>query len=458
MKSTDSIRRQRSRRDFLQQSGAAVAGVVAGVNAMGLSIPAVHAAEDHTLRIALVGCGGRGSGAGIDAVAAAAQVKLGPVKIYALADVFENRLRGTADAYADQIPDQFDCPVERQFAGFDGYREAIDSLRPGDLVLLATPPTFRPMHVEYAVSRGVNVFMEKSFAVDPPGVRRMLRNGKAATEKNLKVAGGLMSRHSIPLQECIGRIHDGIIGDVTTIRAYREHDMVGFSPRAEGESELAHQIRNYSNFTWVNGSFMLDWLIHNLDVSCWTKGMWPVSAQGQGGRASRTVKDQLFDHYSVEYRFDDGTTLIAQGRHQPHSWGFFGDIVVGTKGCAVLGEGIGNPQIFKGWKMTSENLIWEHKGEFNPQYRTEHEVLQRAIREDRPHNETEHCCWATMTGLLGLAASESGMEETWDGLLAAEKSLADVDALTSFDSPAPVTADADGNYPIAIPGVTRTFQ
>lgn len=445
----------KTRREFLKKTSAVAVG--ATMFSAISSIPAVHAAEDNTLRVALVGCGGRGTGAGIDAMAAANTIQLGPAKIVALADVFENRLRNTAQTYEDQIPEQFDCPEERRFVGFDAYRHALDTLRPGDVALFATPPVFRPMHVEYAIGKGIHVFMEKSFAVDPVGVRRMLKNGQNASGKNLKVSGGLMSRHSIPLQQCIQQIHDGLIGDVTTIWAYREHGPVGFTPRADGQSELAHQITNYSNFTWINGSFFLDWLIHNLDVSCWTKGAWPVTAQAQGGRAVRTDKDQLFDHYAVEFRFEDGTKLMAQGRHQANTWGFFGDVVFGTKGCAVLGEGIARPQIFKGWKMTPENLIWEHQGEFNQQYRTEHEVLQRAIRQDTPHNETERCCWATMTGLLGLAASESGMEESWDSLLSSEKSLANVDAIQTMDDPAPVQADADGNYPIAVPGITRTF-
>ncbi|MDO4557378.1 MAG: gfo/Idh/MocA family oxidoreductase, partial [Planctomycetia bacterium] len=362
-----------------------------------------------------------------------------------------------ASVYEEQIPDQFDCPPERRFVGFDAFRKAVDALPPGGVVLLATPPAFRPMHVEYALSKGMHVFMEKSFGVDPPGIRRMLRNGTTAKERNLKISGGLMSRHSFPLQECVRQIHDGLIGEITTIRAYREHGPIGFSPREPHQSLLEHQIVNYSNFTWLNGSFMQDWLIHNLDVACWVRNMWPVSAQAQGGRAVRTEPDQLFDHYMVEYTFDDGTNLIAQGRHQTNTWGFFGDIVFGTKGCAVLGEGISQPKIYRNWKMVPDHLIWEHTGEFNPQYRTEHEILQKAIRNDTPHNETEYCCHASLTGLLGLAAAESGQEETWDATLRAEKSLADVDTMDR-DSPAPVSPDDQGRYPIAVPGVTKTFR
>ncbi len=220
----------------------------------------------------------------------------------------------------------------------DGYRKAIDALDPGSVVMLATPPAFRPIHLEYAVEKGMHVFMEKSFAVDAPGIRRVLRAGEEAAKKNLKIAGGLMSRHYKPLEDAVEQIHNGAIGEVITCWAYREHAPVGFGPKAAGESELAHQIHNYSNFTWLNGSFLLDWLIHNLDVCCWVKGAWPVSAQGQGGRQVRTVPDQLFDHYAAEYTFPDGTRLLAQGRHMADCWGFFGSVIHGAKGSAILGR------------------------------------------------------------------------------------------------------------------------
>ena len=285
--------------------------------------------------MALVGCGGRGTGAAVNALSTK-----GPTKLWAMADVFDDRLAvQPARRSPSSSRKQVDVPKERQFVGLDGYKKAIDALGPGGVVLLATPPAFRPIHVEYAVAKGCHVFMEKSFAVDAPGIRRVLKAGEEAAKKNLKIAGGLMSRHYTPLEEAVEQIHDGAIGEVITCWAYREHEPVGFTPKSPGESELAHQIRNYSNFTWLNGSFLLDWLIHNLDVCCWVKDAWPVSAQGQGGRQVRTEPDQLFDHYAVEYTFADGTRLFAQGRHMTGCWGFFGDVIHGAKGSAVLGEG-----------------------------------------------------------------------------------------------------------------------
>ena len=278
--------------------------------------------------------------------------------------------------------------------------------------------------------------MEKSFAVDAPGIRRVLRAGEEAAKKNLKIAGGLMSRHYKPLEEAVEQIHNGAIGEVITCWAYREHAPVGFGPKAAGESELAHQIHNYSNFTWLNGSFLLDWLIHNIDVCCWVKDAWPVSAQGQGGRQVRTVPDQLFDHYAAEYTFPDGTRLLAQGRHIADCWGFFGSVIHGAKGSAIFGEGQPHPRLYKGHRRTPENLVWQYKGPGCDHYQREHDLLFDAIRQDKPYNETERCAKAAMTGILGRMAVESGKEITWDEAFNSNLELAPgLDQMT-MDSPA----------------------
>ncbi len=269
-----------SRRQILKHS-ATVAGAAALASAISSR---VYAAGSDTIKIGLVGCGGRGGGAVTEALGTQ-----GSTQLVALADVFPDRLNGTLKRVADKYAKQVDVPADRCFIGFDGYKKAIDAVGPGGVILLTTPPAFRPIHLEYAVEKGVHVFMEKSFAVDAPGIRRVMKAGEAAKARNLKIAGGLMSRHSPSLEETINQIHDGIIGDVITCWAYREHGSVGFSPKHGGESDLAHQIRNYSSYTWVNGSFLLDWLIHNIDVSCWVKNDWPVSAQGQGGRQVRSA-------------------------------------------------------------------------------------------------------------------------------------------------------------------------
>lgn len=288
-----------------------------------------YAAENNTIKIALVGCGGRGTGA-----AAQALSTKGPAKLWAMADVFDHRLRACLGNLSSAHQQQLEVPPERQFIGLDAFKKAIDALDKGDLVLLTTPPAFRPIHLAYAVDRGVHVFMEKSFAVDAPGIRSVLSSGQRAQSKNLKIAGGLMSRHYKPLEEAVEQIHGGAIGEVLTEWAYRMHGPVGLNPRQPGLNEMAYQISNYSNFTWLNGSFIVDWLIHNIDVCCWIKNAWPISVQGMGGRQARHEADQLFDHYAAEFSFEDGTRMLAQGRHMANCWDLFGDFIQGTKGCA----------------------------------------------------------------------------------------------------------------------------
>ena len=438
-----------SRREFLKRSG----GALAGTALAGALSARAYAGEENTIKVALVGCGGRGTGAALQALSTT-----GPTKLWAMADVFENRLAGSLKNLSNKKPKQVDVPPERQFVGLDGYRKAIDTLDGADVVLLTTPPCFRPIHLDYAVAKGRNVFMEKSFAVDGPGIRRVLEAGKEADKKNLKIASGLMSRHYKPLEDAVEQIHQGAIGNVITCWAYREHTPVGFTPKAPGMSDLANQIRNYSCYTWVNGSFILDWLIHNLDVCCWVKDAWPVSAQGQGGRQVREHADQLFDHYAVEYTFPDGTRLFAQGRHMDNCWGFFGDVIHGAKGSAVLGEGIKEPRVYKGHQRTDESQIWEYKGPPCNHYQVEHDLLFEAIRQDKPYNETERSAYAALVGILGRMAAESGKEITWDEAINSNLELAPgLEKITSLDDPAPVMPDDQGRYAIAMPGFTKVL-
>ncbi|MCL5281269.1 MAG: gfo/Idh/MocA family oxidoreductase [Planctomycetes bacterium] len=437
-----------SRREFLRQSSSVLAGTTLA-NAVNVR---AFAGESNTIQIALVGCGGRGTGAAENALSTE-----GPVKLVAMADAFEDRLQASLRSLAGKFGKQVDVPKDRQFLGLDGFKKAIDVIAPGGVALLATPPAFRPIHVEYAVAKDCHVFMEKAFAVDAPGVRRILKAGQEAKKNNLKIAGGLMSRHSKPLAEAIDQLHQGRIGNLITLWAYREHGVVPFSNKRAGENELAHQIRNFHCFTWLNGSFLLDWLIHNLDVCCWCKDAWPAEAQGQGGRQTRTNPDQLFDHYAVEYHFADGTRLFAQGRHIDNCWGFFGDIIHGARGSAVLGEGVSNPRLFKGYAQKPEDVIWQYKGPPCNQYQVEHDLLFDAIRQDRPYNESERCAYAALVGILGRMAAESGQLVKWNEALTSNLELAPgLDNYTMTSNP-PVMPDSKGNYPIAMPGATKVL-
>ena len=440
-----------TRREFIKSSGKAVAGA-ALAGALATPRPG-YAAENNTIKVALVGCGGRGTGAAAQALSTA-----GPTKLWAVADVFEHRLEGSLKTLSTQNTSQVFVPAERRFLGFDAFKKAIDCLDKGDVVLLTTPPAFRPIHFEYAVQKGVNVFMEKSFAVDALGIRRVLKTGEEAAKKNLKVAGGLMSRHYKPLEEAVQKIHDGLIGEVITEWAYRMHDPVGVNARQPGMKELAYQIANYSCFTWLNGSFIVDWLIHNIDVCCWVKNAWPVSVQGMGGRQVRKEADQLFDHYAAEYTFADGTRMMAEGRHQNKCYDFFGNVIHGSKGSAILGEGQPKPRLYRGHRQNSENLVWQYKGPDSSHYQVEHDLLFDAIRNNKPYNETERCAKSCLTAIMGRMACESGRALTLDEALASNVELAPgLEQIASLDSTAPVTPATDGRYPIAMPGQTQVL-
>lgn len=435
-----------TRREFLKTSSAAVAAVALA----GAVAKPGYAAENNTIKVALVGCGGRGTGA-----AAQALSTKGPIKLWAMADVFEKRLQSSLTNLKPAHEAQIDVPPERQFIGLDAFKKAIDSLDKGDVVLLTTPPAFRPIHFAYAVEKDIHVFMEKSFAVDAPGIRKVLNTGQEAARKNLKVAGGLMSRHYKPLEEAVQKIHDGVIGEVITEWAYRMHGPVGLAPKQRDMNELAYQISNYSNFTWLNGSFIVDWLIHNIDVCCWIKNGWPVSVQGMGGRQVRRDPDQLFDHYAAEFTFADGARMLAQGRHMTNCWDFFGDMIQGTKGCAILGEGQPKPRLFNGHQPVSENLIWSYKGPAWDHYQYEHDLLFAAIRNDTPCNETERCAKSCLTAIMGRMACESGKLITWDEAFASDLELAPGLAELKWDGEPPAKPRVDGTYDVAMPGQTR---
>ncbi len=434
-----------NRRAFLSQTGSLIAGTaVATPLASG-----VFAAEDNTIKVALIGCGGRGTGAAVNAL-----TTKGPVKIYAMADLFEDRLASSHKNLSGQFSGKIDVPPDRRFLGFDGYRKAIDCLDKNDLVLLATPPAFRPLHFEYAVQKGVNIFAEKSFAVDPPGIRRNLRSNEIAKQKNLKVACGFMWRHDPPREEVIRRIHQGEIGDVHTLRTYRMHGAVGFSPKPAGMSELAHQIRNYNSFTWLNGGFYVDWLIHNIDVCCWAKNALPVSAQGMGGRQMRQEADQMFDHYMVEYMFPDGARLFAQARHINNCYEVFSDFAHGSKGSAVIMESLGaaNPRIYKGQLQTPENEQWRYRGPTPNPYQVEHDLFFDAIRENKSYNEMDRSARSNLATIMGRLAVYSGKMITYDEALASNREEAPGLDQMSWDSSAPVLPDAQGRYPLPQPG------
>jgi len=437
-----------SRRDFLKLSGTAAAATALA----GVAVPRVHAAEDNTIKLALVGCGGRGTGA----VANALSTSGGPVKLVAMADLFENRLTGSFNRLSGQFKDKIDVPPERQFIGFDAYKKAIDCLGPSDVVLLTTHAAFRPLMLEYAVGKGVNVFAEKSFATDGPNTRRWLKAAEISEQKNLKVGVGFMWRHSKGREEVIQRIHDGEIGDVHTLRIYRVHGPVHCPRRPAEANEIAFQLQHPNSFTWVSSGFFIDWHCHNVDVACWAKGSWPVKAQAFGGRCYEAAGNQ-FDHFTVEYTFADGAKLFAFSRHMNGCWNTYSDYAHGSKGSALLMAALGQPRtkLYKSQNMVPEEMVWQFEGNEPNPYVVEWQLLLDAIRNDTPHNEARRAGEAEVAAIMGRTAAHTGQEVTWDQVMKSDfQFVADIDNLT-FETPAPIQEGPDGIYPCPQPGLTK---
>ena len=443
-----------SRRAFLKNTGQ----LAAASSLAALAVPHVHAAENNTIQIALVGCGGRGTGAAANALA----IANGPTKLVAMADVFEDRLTASYSGLKKQCADKMDVTDDRKFVGFDGYRKAIDCLRPGDVVIFATPPAFRWVHFGYAIEKGVNVFMEKPVTVDGPTTKRMYALADAASAKNLKVAVGLMWRHCRARRELVDRVKQGQIGDVIAMRAYRMHPPVGSfnsGPKPDNITDLEYQIRRFHSFLWASGGCYSDFYIHNIDELCWMKGAWPVQAQATGGRHYRGDNvDQNFDNYAVEYTFPDGTKLFFYGRCMGGCDDQFGGYAHGAKGLAVIDSmaaGRSPVWLYEGHRESKGNLRWSYPGQEPNPYLVEWEDFVEAIRQDQPYNEARRGAEASLVSSMGRMAAHTGQIITWDEILDCPHEFApDVDKLAA-DSPAPLLADATGKYPVPQPGLVK---
>lgn len=442
-----------SRREFLKTTGQV--GVAATLAAAAHS--RVHGAQDDdTIQVCLIGCGGRGTGAAANAMS----VPDGRVKLVGMADVMPHKLSISRKNLEQDHADKMDVPEERRWIGFDAYKKAMDYLRPGDVVIFTTPVAFRWLMFEYAIEKGLNVFMEKPIATDGDACRKMFALGKKAEEKNLKVGVGLMCRHCEARGELFDRIQEGQIGDLTLLRAYR---MAGLTASAasrrkpEGKSELMYQIDRFHSFLWLSGGSYSDFLIHNIDEACWMKDSWPVEAKGNGGRHYREdYVDQNFDTYSVEYTFDDGTKFFLEGRTMPGAHSEFATYAHGTRGSAIVstsGHVPAKSRIYDGHKMTRKNLTWSYpQPEKNP-YQLEWDHLIDAIKNDKLHNEVERGTKASLVTSMGRMACHTGQIITYDDMLESEHVFApNLDQLT-MDSPSPLPADENGMYPIPLPGL-----
>ncbi|HOX55647.1 MAG TPA: gfo/Idh/MocA family oxidoreductase [Candidatus Paceibacterota bacterium] len=458
-----------SRREFLKDTGR-----FAALSALaGVALPHVHAADDNTIRLALIGCGGRGSGAVANAMSAGGLVlgddggtkraalsgAGGPVKLVAMADLRQDKLDQSHAALSQSLDKLIDVPPERRFLGFDAYRKAIDCLRPGDVAMLATHAAFRAPHLEYAVEKGVNVFMEKDFASDPGGIKRILKAGEAADKKGLKIAAGLMCRHSSARQALIQKIRDDAMGDIQFIRAYRMDSSYAMPPFPRGENELLWQLSpgHPYQFMWSGGGLFIELMIHQMDECFWIKDAWPVSAHGVGGRmAGSTDCGQNLDSYCVEFTFPDGTKAQVVNRCLTNCHTDFATYIHGTKCAAQFSGNIHAPttHIYKDQRTERSNLAWRAPKETVNPWQAEWDVLLSAIRQNKPHNETRRAALSNLGSIMGRAAVHTGKIVTWEEAMASNfQFCSNVDELTE-KSPAPIQADAQGRYPAPVPGKT----
>ncbi|WP_396625371.1 Gfo/Idh/MocA family protein [Luteitalea sp.] len=421
-----------------------------------LNAPAVHGAQGNTIRIALVGCGGRGSGAVVDALSSPEN---GPLTLVAMADIFPNRLASSHAALSAKYPAAIDVPADRRFLGFEGYKQAMDSLRPGDVVILATPPAFRWVHFSYAISKGLHVFMEKPVTVDGPTTRKMFELADASVRKNLKVGVGLMCRHCDARRDLQQRVRDGQIGDIVSMRAYRMQRPGNnvFVKPDPSMPEVMFQLRRFHAFLWASGGVFSDYNIHNIDECCMIKEAWPVKAQALGARHYRGDHvDQNLDVYSVEYTFPDGTTLHFDGRNLEGAYGEFASYAHGSRGVAVISTNRHTParcRIYKGQVIDETKLAWAYPPEERSPYRIEWIYLIDAIRNDRPWNEVRRGAQVSLITSMGRMAAHTGRVITYDEMLNCPHEFAPtVDRLTET-GPAPLRAGADGRYPVPMPGI-----
>jgi predicted dehydrogenase len=437
-----------SRRDFLKVSGAALLASNALERIARAAVPRLapgaFARGDDTLKIALVGCGGRGTGAAGQALSTA-----GNVKLVALADAFQDRLDNSLKSLRAEHADRIDVTPDRCFVGFDAYQKAIDLC---DVAILTTPPGFRPIHFEYAISKNKHVFMEKPVAVDGPGVRRVLAAAELSKQKNLKVGVGLQRHHDPGYIETVKRLQDGAIGDFTLFRVFWCDSGVWVRPRQPDWNEMTYQMRNWYYFVWICGDHIVEQHIHNLDVANWVMNATPARARGQGGRQVRTGIDhgEIFDHHMVEFTYPNGTKMMSLCHHWDDAWSDVSEHAHGTKGVADVGgyriETRGAPE----WKFTRPR----GDAPTNP-YQVEHDVFFDAVLNDKPHNEAFYGATSTMTAIMGRMATYSGRDISWEEAL--NSKLALVPTKYDWDGSPPSLPDKDLRYKIPMPGSAQAL-
>jgi len=429
-----------SRREFLSRTTAAG---LAAAGALSIARTA-HAAGSDLVKIALIGAGGRGSGAAVNALSTKANVKL-----WAVADAFEDQIARSLKGLTARAAARVDVPPERQFAGLDAAQKAIDS--GVDMVLLCEPPGFRPAHFEAAVKAGKHVFMEKPVATDGPGYRRVMAANEGAKKRGLRVAVGHHLRHEVKHREVIRRIHDGLIGPVKFLRIYFNTGDIWTRARRPDATEMQFQVRNWYRFTWLSGDHIVEQHVHDIDVANWILGgRHPVRANGMGGRRPHVKPEQgeIFDHHAVEFEYDDGTRSFSYCRQITGCWGSFSEHAHGTKGLASI-EGHGKSVL---QADVQEPLRWDRGPDG---HQVEMDDLFAAFAAGQPYNELDACGPSTMTAILGRMAAYSGKVVQWEEAVNSNLSLAP-DRL-AWDAEPKSKPGPDGIYPCAMPGLTKAW-
>lgn len=395
-----------NRREFLKHSTLTAGALVGSLTFANR----VHAAGDDMLRLGLVGCGGRGSGATVNALRADPNVKL-----VAMADTFADQIEASRSAImkemADKAADRIDVPPERRFVGFDAFAKAIDAV---DVVILATPPHFRPAHLKAAIAAGKHCFVEKPIAVDAPGVRSVLATCDEGKQKGLSIVSGLCYRYDIAKRETYQRIFDGAIGDIVAMQVdYLANTLKYFARKADW-SDMEWQIRNWQYFTWLSGDHNVEQHIHSLDKAAWAMhDEPPIKCLGLGGRQMRDPKiGNTFDHFAVVYEYAGGQKLFARCRQMDGCTTEVNDYLIGTKGyCSVMKHQING------------EIRWAYKGPPPNMYQKEHDDLFASIRGGTPINNGLYMCRSTMMAIMGRMSAYTGNEITWDQALASEEDL-----------------------------------
>ena len=426
MKRTDNLERRSSRRDFLKTSSV---GLVGGAVAAGWGrTPGAYAAGSDMIKVGVIGCGGRGTGAASDVLRAARGVK-----IVAMGDAFTDHLDASLKELS-QFGDKVDVPPERRFVGFGAFEKVLAS--DINYVILATPPGFRPWHLKAAVEAGKNIFAEKPVAVDGPGVRSVLETYEVAKTKGLAIGAGTQRRHRTGYLETLKRIQDGAIGEITMARVYWNQGPIWVYPKQEGWSDMEWQMRNWYYFTWLCGDHIVEQHVHNLDVANWAIGARPVRAVGLGGRQVRTdaVYGNIYDHFAVDYEYPNGVRVASYCRQIPNCENSVSEALHGTKGFCQVDK----------YTITGEKA-WRMTGQDNLPYVQEHTDLIEAIRAGKPYNELQTVAESTLTAILGRMAAYTGQSVTWEQALNSAESL----------MPSKLEWGDLAVAPVAIPGQTK---